>query len=523
MVKRRRTWQLAIALSAVAVLGLGAILIRCLNPLPSLENRSVSWVFSDTADTHLGRAIRPRINAHPGLCGIYSLADAREAFAARMHLANVAERSLDIQYYIWRTDISGTLLFDALRRAADRGVRVRLLLDDNNTPGLDETLAALDAQPNIEVRLFNPFVIRRPRLIGYATDFSRLNRRMHNKSFTADNLATIVGGRNIGDEYFDATDGVAFVDMDVMAIGPEVNEVSKDFDRYWASESSFPVDLILPHRDAALIAELESASRQIELRPAAATYLRAVRESSFVRELVQGTLALEWANARMVSDDPAKGLGRGAPEATVSAKLKEYLGEPLAHMELVSPYFVPTAAGVNWLAELAGRGPSIRILTNSLEATDVIAVHAGYAKRRKPLLKAGITLFEAQRQSENPQPAERSGISGSSDSSLHAKTFSVDGSRVFIGSFNFDPRSAKLNTEMGFIIYSPALAQKIAAAFDVSVLANAYEVRLSDAGELYWLERRGEEIVKHDTEPGSTFWQRAGVWSLSVLPIEWLL
>ena len=310
IVDHRLNRRLRIALGAAALSGLAAALLGRANTLPSIENRSISTAFSDTADTHLGRAITPRIGAHPGKCGIYTLADAREAFAARMHLANFAERSLDIQYYIWRNDMSGTLLFDALRRAADRGVRVRLLLDDNNTAGLDATLAALDAQPNIEVRLFNPFVIRSPRMLGFVTEFSRLNRRMHNKSFTADNQATIVGGRNIGDEYFDATNGVAFVDMDAMAVGPEVNEVSKDFDRYWASDSSFPVDRILPHRDAASISELETATRQIESRPAAAAYLKAVRESSFVRELVEGTLALEWANARVVSDDPAKGLGR---------------------------------------------------------------------------------------------------------------------------------------------------------------------------------------------------------------------
>lgn len=451
------------------------------------------------------------------------MAEAREAFAARMHLANAAERSLDIQYYIWRNDMSGTLLFDALRRAADRGVRVRLLLDDHNTPGLDPILAALDAHPNLEVRLLNPFVIRSPRMIGYVTEFSRLNRRMHNKSFTADNQATIVGGRNIGDEYFDATEGVAFVDMDAMAIGPVVGEVSKEFDRYWASELSFPVALILPHGDAALISELESAARQIESRPAAAAYLKAVRESSFVRELSQGTLALEWAYTRMVSDDPAKGLGRSAPEASVSAKLKEFLGEPEVHLELVSPYFVPTAVGVDWFVAMAQRGAKIRVLTNSLEATDVTAVHAGYAKRRTALLQAGVALFESRRQSAADQAKRSTGVAGSSATSLHAKTFSVDGLRVFIGSFNFDPRSAKLNTEMGFVIYSPTLSQKVAAAFDTAMPEHAYEVRLSETGELYWLERRGEEFVRHDTEPGSTFWNRAWVWSLSVLPIEWLL
>ena len=211
--------------------------------MPSLADRSVSAALRDTSDTRLGRGIEPLVALHPSEAGIYGLADARDAFAVRMLLAQTAEKSLDLQYYIWRGDLTGTLLFDALRAAGDRGVRVRLLLDDNGTPGLDARLAALDAHPNIEVRLFNPFVIRSPRAIGYLTDFFRLNRRMHNKSFTADNQATVIGGRNVGDEYFDAVGEGAldFADLDVLAVGPVVRDVSSDFDRYWASESAYPV------------------------------------------------------------------------------------------------------------------------------------------------------------------------------------------------------------------------------------------------------------------------------------------
>jgi len=216
---------------------------RC-SRLPSLEGRTTSAALLDTADTRLGKSITPLLATHPGLSGIYALPDSRDAFAARARLAEVAERTLDVQYYIWENDMTGTLLFEALHAAADRGVRVRLLLDDNTTQGLDPMLAALDSHPTIEVRLFNPFVIRKPR-IGYLTDFSRANRRMHNKSFTADNQVTIIGGSNIGDEYFGAAaKGSLFVDLDVMAVGPIVTEVSKDFDRYWASASSYPLDRI---------------------------------------------------------------------------------------------------------------------------------------------------------------------------------------------------------------------------------------------------------------------------------------
>ncbi len=327
----------------VLAFGLVIGLFEGYSTLPLLENRSVSTALVDTDTTRLGRAISSAVAAHPGQSGLYPLPDSRDAFAARMLLARAAERSLDVQYYIWRKDRSGTLLFEALHAAAERGVRVRLLLDDNNTAGLDPTLAALDAHPNIEVRLFNPFVIRKPRLIGYLTDFSRLNRRMHNKSFTADNQATIIGGRNVGDEYFDAAEGTVFVDLDVMAVGPIVEDVSNDFDRYWASGSSYPVGLLLPPADPARLEQLASQASLVERDPAAAAYMAAIRQLPFVRELTEGRLALEWAPARMVSDDPAKALGRAESDELLPHQMNEIIGEPATDVELVSAYFVPTA------------------------------------------------------------------------------------------------------------------------------------------------------------------------------------
>jgi len=451
------------------------------------------------------------------------LPDAREAFAARALLAEAAERSLDVQYYIWRNDLTGTLLFDCLREAADRGVRVRLLLDDNNTSRLDATLAALDSHPNIEVRLFNPFVLRKARALGYATDFSRLNRRMHNKSFTADNQATIVGGRNVGDEYFGATHGVLFADLDVLALGPVVSEVSAAFDRYWASASSYPVERLLPPAPPARIEEVAAEARRIESSPEAASYVGALRETSLVADLARGTLEFDWAAARIVCDDPIKGLGRAEPESLVYHQFKEVFGEPGSGVDLVSPYFVPTAAGVEWFAELARRGVEVRILTNSLEATDVAFVHAGYAKRRKPLLREGITLYELRRAATGASPRKPGGVGGSSGASLHAKTFAIDSARVFVGSFNFDPRSAKLNTEMGLVIESPELARRIEAVFRTQIPGDSYELRLSERGRMCWLERRGAESLTHEREPGTSLLRRSLVSFLSALPIEWLL
>jgi len=251
----------------IALCLVAAFMAGC-GDLPSQEGREASSALVDTDATPLGQAWAPDVASHPGQSGIYSLEDARDAFAARMHLARAAERSLDVQYYIWKDDLSGKQLFGELAHAADRGVRVRLLLDDNGVSGLDATLAALDAHPNIEVRLFNPFVMRSKwRLLNFLTDFDRLNRRMHNKSFTADNQVTVLGGRNVGDEYFGATDGVVFADLDVMAIGAAVKDVSKQFDQYWASASSYPIDRLVPRVGPEQTQLVETAAAVVERDP----------------------------------------------------------------------------------------------------------------------------------------------------------------------------------------------------------------------------------------------------------------
>jgi putative cardiolipin synthase len=477
-----------------------------------------------TTDTLLGRSVLPIARAHPGTSGIVALQDGRDAFAARVLLAEAAEQTLDVQYYIWHADTTGMLLFDALRRAADRGVRVRLLLDDNNTGGLDTVLAALDQHPNIAVRLFNPFLHRRWRILDYVGDFGRINRRMHNKSFTADSHVTIIGGRNVGDEYFGAGHGLLFVDLDVLAIGPVVQDVSRDFDRYWNSQSAYPVHRLIHRVSSGSVAEVSAAASRMERSPEAVSYLQTLTESPLLHELLAGTLPFEWAATTMVSDDPGKALGRASDEQLLWSRLKSVLCVPTRQLELISPYFVPGAEGVGSLGALAKAGVRISVLTNSVEATDVAAVHAGYAKRRKALLQAGITLFEMKRDpSGGGEGGKRAGGSGSSRSSLHAKTFSVDRSRVFVGSFNFDPRSARLNTEMGLVIDSPALAQAIADTFAGPIAEREYRVELTDAGTLRWSEPTQGRVVVHRREPGLGIWRGLAVFIMSKLPVEWLL
>jgi putative cardiolipin synthase len=521
----RRGISAGVSLAFAALLFAAATLAGC-GSLPSLDGRSASAALtgSQTLATRLGAAVQPLAAAHPGLTGVYALEEGMDAFAARIMLANTAQRSLDVQYYIWRNDITGVLLFDALRAAAERGVRVRLLLDDNNTSGLDATLAMLDAHPNIEVRLFNPFVLRTSRMLGYLSDFSRLNRRMHNKSFTADSQATIVGGRNVGDEYFGAAGEMLFADLDLLAIGPVVDAVSHDFDQYWNSQSAYPVQSLLPPAPGGPAALAQQAA-SVKASAAAQDYLKAVSRSAFVAQLEQRSLPLEWAATRLVSDDPAKVLGKASADTKVTAKLRQLFGEPAAEMDLVSPYFVPGEEGARAFGEMAKRGVKVTVLTNSLEATDVAAVHAGYAKWRRELLASGVSLFELRR--SWPQEAARghakAGPLGSSAASLHAKAFSVDGKRVFVGSFNFDPRSAELNTEMGFVIDSTAQARRMASELRRRMPLHAYEVHLAQDGSLYWIRHEATGDVRYDAEPGTSFWQRAGVRLLSWLPIEWLL
>lgn len=507
-----------------------------------LEERSVavSLPQEEILQTRLGKIAQVYGQEHPGYSGVYALNNPADAFAARIFMARAAEKTLDVQYYIWRKDLTGTMLLYELYLAAERGVRVRLLLDDLGVADMDEWLAMLNSHANIEVRLFNPFPSRRMRMLGFITDFSRVNRRMHNKSFTIDQSVTISGGRNVGDEYFAATDRVLFADLDVMVIGPAAAAVSEDFDGYWASMSAYPVDQLFAQKKN--IQSLQAEVDKILSRPDSAQYTAALRQTSFAQRMLAKDLTMDWVKTRLVSDDPAKGLGPVDRRGLMIYELESMMGHSIQKLDLVSSYFVPTEAGVEVFSAMAAHGTKIRILTNALEATDVAAVHSGYAKHRKALLKAGIELYEMKRES----PAANEGLAsfdsgsgsggsgsggiagsggggfGSSGSSLHAKTFSINDQQIYIGSFNFDPRSAELNTESGFVIDSPAMAQAVDEMFIKRVPQTAYQVKLDEKGNLYWLEQ-GEPPVIHHRDPGVSWFKRAIVKVLSWLPIEWLL
>lgn len=525
--RRGRWWT--IAGGAVAALAGTVAAVRLLAPLPPLDGREDSRAVSPDGDTSLGRAIGPEVRAHPGLTGLHLLREPLDAFAARVLLARAAERTLDVQYYIWNADQSGLWLMAEVVRAADRGVRVRLLLDDNNTTGDDPLFAALASHPNIELRLFNPFTVRRFRPLAYLADFSRLNRRMHNKSLTADGVLTILGGRNVGDEYYGVRDEGSLMDLDVAAAGAAVADVQEQFDRYWASRSAYPADRILAPPPPDLLDRLRRGEPLDERRGPSGAYADAVGRSDFARAATSGDLELTWARARLLCDDPAKGLGQAPQEKRVWAELDGVLRSARSSLSLVSGYFVPARMGTDLLTSLARRGVDVRVLTNGFATTDVRIVHAGYVKRRDELLRAGVRLFElsSAERLEGEDKAKRSGNAGSRFSGagqgLHAKIFSVDRRRLFIGSFNFDPRSAALNTEMGLLIESEDLARTLDEGLRERLPGATFEVKLDGDGGLRWTPVSDDGARPTGREPGMSASDRLATGFLSLLPIDWML
>jgi len=505
---------LVTALVCIAALVIFAA--RVIFALPLIEGRTDSATLAAPEAGPVSNVSAGQGQDHPGKTGIVPLSSGADAFAARMLLADMAVSSIDAQYYIWHGDLTGSLLLEALRRAADRGVRVRLLVDDNGTSGLDAPLAALNAHDNAEVRLYNPFNLRKPKILSYGFDFFRLNRRMHNKSFTVDGTATILGGRNIGDEYFDTGPTALHADLDALAIGQIVPEVAGDFDRYWAAPAVYPAEPIIggaPPGDP-----IGALLRQFDSDPQLGEYRAILEQSSLVAALKDGTADIEWTDAVLVSDDPAKGMGAVPRQDLLAVRLMQAVGEIKTRVDGVSPNFVLGKAGVDAFAALQKRGVQTRMLTNSLAATDVLPVHAGYAKRRHDLLAGGTQLFELKQHATTRKPKDKVGPFGTSGASLHAKTFAIDGDHIFIGSFNFDPRSTTMNTEMGLLIDSATMAGQMHDAFDRQLSELAWEVVVQD-GHLVWQDDTRDTETRR--EPGSSMLKNITI--IGWLPVEWLL
>lgn len=462
-------------------------------------------------ETRLGRGIIRQCQAHPEQSGFFPLVQGSEAFLARIRLAEIADRNIDVQYYFIVDDVTGVLFIDALLQAADRGVHVRLLLDDVRTKGKDLGLAALDAHPQFEIRIFNPFSRRELRFFDVVTDFDRVNRRMHNKSITVDKQVTIVGGRNIGDEYFDARADLNFGDLDLLGVGPIAQDVSTAFEHYWRSKAAVPIESFAKYRgDRASLTKLrEQFTRRVE--SAMETDFATAAATEFDYGLEDGSLQLDWAPAELVYDLPDQ------VAAQMGRQLRPMI-ETSMELLLVSPYFVPQADGVAMFSELCRHGGRVVIVTNSLASTDVAAVHAGYARYREEIVKAGVELWEIKPDLETRRmPTMRI---GSSRSSLHAKFFIRDRQQMLVGSFNWDPRSIRINTEMGILVHSDEIAAPFAGQLLSRLPEFAYRVTLNDKGRLQWLyEAKGESRV-FDREPQTGFWRRATAAIFGLFPFE---
>lgn len=491
---------------------------------PSLAGRSVSEAVRASKATRLGRAVRLRFPHPNNSSGVVALRDGPEAFAARIAVIEAAEAALDVQYYIWQRDATGLILLDELRRAAERGVRVRLLLDDNGTRGLDAELVALDALPNMEVRLFNPFILRRPKALGFAFDFVRLNRRMHNKSLTADGAISILGGRNIGNIYFGFGSGAQFIDTDVLVAAGAAADVGADFDRYWHCASSHPVARIIGAPVAGAMESLIADAAEARTSEEGRLYFGTLHSRNIIRRLEAGDERIEWTTVTLVSDDPAKGIGAAETRDLLFPQLMALLMTAARSVDLVSAYFVPGKRFSRRLSALAQAGIRVRILTNSQAATDVTVVHSAYVKYRPGLLRSGVALHELKPGFSVEDGPELRRRIGATVVSLHSKTLAIDGQRIFIGSFNFDPRSMFLNTEMGVLIDSPQISGSVADAFANRFQLTSYIPELTRRGSIIWEEPQldGQQI-RHRTEPGTNPLSRLFVRALGILPIEWLL
>jgi putative cardiolipin synthase len=476
---------------------------------------------------------------HPGTSGFKLLAIGIDSFLLRMEMAEAAGRTLDVQYFLIQSDDTGQLLIEALLRAADRGVRVRVLLDDAGSFGRDAQIRTLAGYPNIELRLFNPFVYRGDvdfvHVAEYMGDASRLNYRMHNKLFVVDNEIGIIGGRNVGDEYFQGGRDFEFGDYDIIAAGPIVNQVSDSFDAFWNSSMAIPIEALAGARP--LAKELEDyrgvlAAHHARMIEADAPYMRALAAGEPLKAMLSGRTTLAWAKAEVIYDSPEKAKVQGGEQSgrLLRHRLNEVASQIKSELIIVSPYLVPGPGGLKFFEALRERNVSVRILTNSLASTDMSLVHSGYQSFRAPLLGSGVELYEVR--PVLGQPIVRGNQLKSPSSgryALHAKVFVFDRARVFVGSMNLDQRSFYLNTEIGLIIDSPELARQIALRFeDIAQPANSYVLTLGEADgfgrrHIVWQTLEDGKRVDFHEEPAVSLWQRLQVDMLSLLPLDELL
>jgi len=495
----------------------------CATTIPKDIERPVSTAFSYPEETELGRFFESELQAHPGSSGIVLLPTGEWGFRARTGLANQAEQTIDLQYYIWETDTAGNILAERILRAADRGVRVRMLLDHVTTKDTDFKFARMDQHPNIDIRLFNPFANRGFHALEFMFSLERLNHRMHNKAFIVDNAMAIVGGRNIGDNYFGVDTAANFRDLDLAVVGPVVQDVSRSFDKYWNSEFAVPISFIIKER---LPEEefLEKKEKLYSWVKEVQGYPYPIDTSSDVvmAKLEEFRGDFIWAPAKALYDEPDK---LETDEEDVADHLIQ-LGQDKDHEVMIeAAYMIAGPEGVERARLNNERGIRQRLLTNSLATNDVAAAHAGYAKYRYDLLRNGLELYELRPDAKSVRNNWRL-LAGTSKASLHTKAFVVDRRFVAIGSFNVDPRSIALNTETVILVDSPELAAQVLAYMDEGVQPNnSYRVVLevdeeADAERLVWITEVDGKEVRYYSEPEVGLWRRFSTWFMGLLPLE---
>lgn len=495
----------------------------------------------------LADALSEQERLHPALSGYYPIATGANAFAARSILANMASQTIDAQYYIWHDDEVGQAMFAALWAAAEKGAMVRLLLDDlNGNAKLDTTLSMFASHPNIAVRLINPLVYRHARGLDFVLSPERVNRRMHNKSMVFDNRIAIIGGRNIGNEYLNNHQSNHFADLDVLLVGKVVPDITKSFDAYWQSSLAYDIETLVPSdKPLDVLGKTFANSHQNVLdKNILDSYRKALSRATLSQDLLQKKLAFRWADIGFLADDVSKLNNQAPTQRLLVNQLRQEFGVPKQSLSMISSYFVPTKEGVQGLIALQKQGVQVQILTNSYDATDVGLAHTGYADWRKALLAAGVRLFELKStakqgdtltntpllSSDPKAPKPKKTVKDTrlwrtkhqTTTSLHAKAFAIDDQKVFIGSYNIDPRSANLNTEMGVMIYDKQLARRIHEAFNDNMKKQAYERRLNQ-GKITWHTLENQKAVVFFDEPNMGKGDRLAVWLMSYLPIEWLL
>jgi phosphatidylserine/phosphatidylglycerophosphate/cardiolipin synthase-like enzyme len=505
---------------AVALLCITAAACATL-PRHVVKDRSEALSPASATATTLGNLAARASEEHNmtgarSLSGVRLLSSGAEAFSSLLALADHAEKTLDLQYYLITQEDSSLILLEHVRAAAERGVRVRMLVDDFHTVGEDRRFRRLGQHANIEVRLFNPFAGGRfamwTRFLAAASDIPRINHRMHNKLLLADNALAITGGRNIGDQYFTRDKNSNFIDLDVVAAGPIVPQLSASFDAFWNSKYAYPIASLAPPEP------VEPDPRWLEngVTEEGADFLE--------QDIDRGTLPLSWVPATVLADRPAKIASEESPdeEETIANDLSALIRSAQQECIIISPYFVPGKKGIALLRELVRRGVHIRILTNSLASTDSPLAHIGYSHYRLDLLRLGVELSEVR--PKLGLTRKRFHPFKSSYASLHAKAVVIDQNTVFIGSLNMDARSARTNSELGLVLRSTEIARQVTSLLDDISADGSYRLRLHDHGKhIEWVSGPpGSEQVWH-RDPEATLLQRLTVDLLAPIAPEQLL